>query len=115
MWAILVRRITIKQKVHFDHGLRHETLIDKGVFGKFKMVVDWRKFKNKKKGACYNCGFKSHFCKKMSQEKTRLKEQIQRFFTSSHNNQNGIFGDYLKLFLQFVGMHGLLILELHNI
>ncbi len=69
MWTIVARRITIKQEVQFKHGTRHGTLIDKGVFGKFKRVVDWRKFKNKKKGACYSCGFKSHFARECHQKK----------------------------------------------
>jgi hypothetical protein len=69
MWTIFVRRITIKQEVQFNHCTRHETLIDKGVFGKFKRVVKWRKFNNKKKGACYNCGFKSHFARECHKKK----------------------------------------------
>jgi hypothetical protein len=34
--------------MQFNHGTRHETLTIKGVYGKFKRVVDWRKFKNGK-------------------------------------------------------------------
>ncbi len=52
--------------------LRHETLNDKGVFRKFKRVINWRKFKNekqKKKGAYYNCGIKGHFVRKCHKKK----------------------------------------------
>ncbi len=52
--------------------------------------IDWKKFKNekqKKKGTCYNYGQRP-LCKRMSQKETKLKEQIQRFLTSSNNKQN---------------------------
>jgi hypothetical protein len=59
---------------------KNDALIIKGVFGKFKKFVNWKKFKNekyKKKGACYNCDTKGHFAREcLSQEKTRLEEQI---------------------------------------
>jgi len=35
--------------IQFNYGIKHETLIVKGVFGEFKRGVDWRKFKNEKK------------------------------------------------------------------
>jgi hypothetical protein len=32
----------------FNHGTRHEALIANSVFGKFKKVVNYKKFKNEK-------------------------------------------------------------------
>ncbi len=58
--------------MQFNHGIKHETLIVKGVFGEFKRGVNWRKFKNekqKKKWTCYNCDIKGHFVRKCHKKK----------------------------------------------
>jgi hypothetical protein len=34
--------------MQFNHGTKHEALIVKDVYGTFKRVVNWRKFKKKK-------------------------------------------------------------------
>jgi hypothetical protein len=47
--------------------------------------MDW---KWKKKGTFYNYDTKDHFARKCREKKKRLKEQMQRFFISSHNKQN---------------------------
>lgn len=41
---LLQDELCCKQKMQFHHGTRHETLTIKGVYEKFKRVVDWRKF-----------------------------------------------------------------------
>ncbi len=49
--------------MQFNHSTKHETLIVKGVFGKFKNE------KQKNKGACYSCGTKSHFTRECHKKK----------------------------------------------
>jgi hypothetical protein len=76
--------------VQFNHGIKHESLIVKGVSGKFKMGIDWRKFKNEKKskkGACYNCGTKGHLQSNVTKI-NKIEKTKSRFFTSSHIKQN---------------------------
>jgi hypothetical protein len=52
------------------------------------------------------------FCERLSQEETILENQIQRFLASTSKTKLLVTA---FLFMKFVGMHGLLILELHNI
>jgi hypothetical protein len=72
----LQEELGCKQEVQFNHSTRHKGLIGKGVYWKFKRVVNWRKFKNekyKKKGDCYNCGTKAILQKKVtSRNKMRV-------------------------------------------
>jgi hypothetical protein len=44
---LLQNKLQFKEKV-FNHGIRQETLLFKGVSRKFKRGVDWKKFKNEK-------------------------------------------------------------------
>jgi hypothetical protein len=56
----------------FNHGTRHEALIANNVSGKFKKVVNYKKFKNekqKKKVTSYNYVTKGHFTRKCSKKK----------------------------------------------
>jgi hypothetical protein len=104
--------------MQFNHGIKHEALIVKSVYGKFKRGINWRKFKNEKKnkkGGCYNCGTKGHLQNNVTRI-NKIEKTNSRFFTSSHIKQNKTSCDYYCiLFLQFVRMHGLFILKLHNI
>ncbi len=76
--------------MQFDHGIKHETLIVKVVFRKFRKGINWGKFKNEKKnkkGACYNCGTKDHLQNNVTII-NKIETTNSRFFTSNHIKQN---------------------------
>ncbi len=99
--------------MQFNHGIKHETLIVKGVFGEFKRGVDWRKFKNekrKKKWTWYNYNTKGHFARKCHKNKQDWENKFKGF------SQIIIISKIeLLVIVQFARMHGLLILQLYNI
>ncbi len=86
---LLQKEFLCKREVQFNHDTKHETLIVKMCFWEVQKGVNWRKFKNEKqnnKGAYHNCGTKSHFIKELSEEETKLEEQIQMLFISNCND-----------------------------
>jgi hypothetical protein len=45
---LLQEKLQCKWELQSNHGIKQKALIVKGVFGKFKRIVDWKKFKNGK-------------------------------------------------------------------
>jgi hypothetical protein len=88
---LLQKKLRCKQEVQFNHGIIHEALIVKGVFGKFKNE------KKNKKGACYNCGTKGHLQNNVTRI-NKIEIKNSRFFTSTHIKQNKTSCDYCIYF-----------------
>jgi ribosomal protein S14 len=69
--------------MQFNHDTRHKGLIGKGVYWKFKRVVNWKKFKNekyKKKEDCYNCGTNGHFAKTNVTSRNKMRRTNLKVF-----------------------------------
>ncbi len=71
------------QKYVFNHVIKQTKLTNyKGVFGKFKMDVKLRKFKNEKvknNGTCYCCDIKGHFVREYHKIKQDWKNKLKDF------------------------------------
>ncbi len=74
-----------------NQGTKHEALNVKGVFEKFKKLIDWRDFKyekQKKKGTCYNYGIKGHFARKCHKKKQDWKNKFKGSSQVTTTNSN---------------------------
>jgi hypothetical protein len=91
MWTIVTRRIVMSSKSVINQGTKDEALNGKGVFEKFKQIIDWRDFKyekQKKKGTCYNYGIKGHFARKCHKKKQDKKNKFKGSSQVTTTNKN---------------------------